>query len=194
MNRIIEDIYKKGNVEDAEGNIVSVFPASILYEEGKILYNIIQREKSRNTIETGMAYGVSTLFILQALRDNGIGNHIAIDPCEESTWKSIGLLNIKRSNLDDIFRFYNAPSHDTLPKLLSNRERFDFAFIDGAHMFDYALIDFFYIDKLLDTGGYIVFHDLWMPSIRKVLSFILRDRNYEMTSEFSESFSRTYKL
>jgi len=32
----------------------------------------------------------------------------------------------------------------------------DFAFIDGNHVFEYVLVDFFLIDKLLRPGGAII--------------------------------------
>jgi hypothetical protein len=57
---------------------------------------------------------------------------------------------------------------------------YDFAFVDGRHHFDYVLVDFFYIDKLLRVGGYAVFDDLWLPQVRKVVSFVLRNRDYAL--------------
>ena len=196
MNIILQNIYKTKFVEDSEGNLINPFPASILYEKGLILYDIIKKTKAKNTLEIGMAYGLSSLFILQAHRDNGIGIHTAIDPMESTSWKSIGLLNVRRAGLEDLFKFYGIPSYIALPKLLIEEQQFDFVFIDGNHTFDYTLVDFFYTDKLLNIGGYVMLDDLWMPSIRKVLAFILRNRNFEVILENRNSlktFSRKIK-
>lgn len=54
-------------------------------------------------------------------------------------------------------------------------ERFDFVFIDGRHLFDCVLVDFFYVDRLLEIGGYLALDDLWMPAVRKVKSKALPD-------------------
>jgi len=82
-------------------------------------------------------------------------------------------------------RFFEAPSHDILPELLFKKERFDFIFIDGDHKFTSAFLDFVYADKLLNIGGHMMFDDVWLPPIRKVINFILKnDRNYELSSEF----------
>ena len=186
MNSLIEYVYKTKRVQDAEGNLINPFPGSISYDQGVALYNIIRTTKVENTLEIGMAYGLSTLFICQAHHDNGVGRHTAIDPYECTMWKSIGLLNIRKTGLEHILRFYEGPSHQILPSLLQDDECFDFIFIDGVHLFDYTLIEFFYADKLLNPGGYIMFHDLWMPSIRKVLGFVLRNREYKLAPEFSE--------
>jgi len=42
-------------------------------------------------------------------------------------------------------------------------ERIDFAFIDGAHTFDHVLVDFFYIDRMLNVGGIVAFDDVGFP-------------------------------
>ena len=92
MNRIIDQIYKSGMVEDDQGNQYSHSPSSVPYETGLVLYNLIREYKPKRSIEIGFAYGLSTLFICQALADNGQGMHIAIDPWEKQAYKSIGLL------------------------------------------------------------------------------------------------------
>ena len=168
MNALLEHIYRTGYVEDAEGNLIDPSLASVSYERGMLLCELVQREKFENTLEIGMAYGLSTLFICQAHHDKGAGRHTAIDPNQDTVFKSVGLLNIKRAGLNNIFRFFQAPSYEILPQLCTAGEHFDFAFVDGMHLFDYVLVDFFYIDKLLTVGGYIVLDDLWMPAIQKV--------------------------
>jgi hypothetical protein len=46
------------------------------------------------------------------------------------------------------------------------------------HTFDYALVDFFYIDKMLNIGGVVIFDDLSYPSIRKLCRYVLRNLPY----------------
>ncbi|GET37222.1 class I SAM-dependent methyltransferase [Microseira wollei] len=180
MNQLLEHIYNTGYVEDGDGKLINPFPTATPRETGTILYEIVQQYNLERTMEIGMAYGLSTLFICQAHQDRGVGNHTAIDPKQSTIWKSIGLLNIKRSGLSERLRFFETFSDEVLPQIVKTGENFDFAFIDGSHLFDYALLDFFYIDKLLAVGGYVVFDDLWMPAVRKVISFVLRNRSYEL--------------
>jgi len=40
-----------------------------------------------------------------------------------------------------------------LPRLLANGCRADFAYIDGWHTFDHAMLDFWFIDKMMNIGG-----------------------------------------
>lgn len=180
MNPTLEKIYQTSHVEDSQGNSIDPFPTATSQETGTILYELIQKYECQKSLEIGCAYGLSTLFMCQAHQNRGSGNHTAIDPKQSSRWKSIGLLNVKRAELEDRFRFFESPSYEALPKLLADGEKFDFAFIDGSHFFDYTLVDFFYIDKLLSVDKFVVFDDLWMPAIRKVIHYVLRNRQYEL--------------
>ena len=180
MNQLLDTIYSSGKVEDADGQPVACFPTSVSYESGMVLYDLIRSRALQKTLEVGMAYGLSTLFICQALKDGSAGLHTALDPAQSSSWGSIGLLNVERAGLGHLLRFLEATSDAALPRLHAQGERFDFAFIDGMHLFDYTLVDFYYIDKMLEVNGYLVFDDIWMPGIRRVITFVLRNRAYKL--------------
>jgi hypothetical protein len=62
-----------------------------------------------------------------------------------------------------------------------------FALIDGWHTFDHALVDFFYVDRLLEDGGIVVFDDVQMPAIEKVVRYVLRYPNYHLYQAASRS-------
>ncbi len=180
MNELLKAIYATGRVEDRDGNFIDCFPTSVPFKTGALLYDLIRERRLSQTLEIGMAYGMSALFICQALEDNSLGRHTTIDPVQDTSWKSIGRLNVERAGLKDRLRFFPGASHEVLPRLLLEGESFDFAFVDGLHLFDYTLVEFFYIDKMLEVGGYIAFDDIGMPSVRKAVSFILRNRSYEI--------------
>lgn len=181
-NAIISDFYSTGYVKDHESKLINdLVQSAIPHDQGMALYNWIRMTGPKRTLEIGMAYGLSTLFICQAHFDNSKdGHHVAIDPKQSTTFRSIGLLNIQRANLDNQLDFFEAPSYKILPQLLNKEERFDLIYIDGMHTFDYTLVDFFYSDLLLNVGGYIIFDDIWMPSIRKVVMYVLRNRRYRL--------------
>jgi len=186
VNPVLDEIYKTRIVTDDEGNTRDAFPASIQYADGQALYDITSQTKATRTLEIGMAFGLSTLFVCQAHKDKGAGHHTAIDPWQKRWFNNIGLRNVRNAQLDGDFRFFEAPSFEALAELGSKGERFDFVFIDGNHRFDYTLVDFFLVDKILNVGGHVMLHDPWMPSIRKILSFILRNRadSFELVPEF----------
>ncbi len=55
----------------------------------------------------------------------------------------------------------------------------DFAYIDGWHTFDYTLLDFFFIDKMLKPTGIVGFNDCHYPAVERVLGFVKSHRRYE---------------
>lgn len=180
MNAIIEQIYSSGVVEDADHNQYPHDTSSVFYASGAILYHLIRDYKLTKTLEVGFAYGLSTLFICQALADNGKGSHIAIDPYQERKFRSIGLLNIERAGLSKVLHFYPQPSYQGLAELSTQNASFDFVFVDGSHLFDFIMVDFFFIDRMLTKNGFVIFDDLWLPSVRKVVSFVLHNRAYQL--------------
>jgi predicted O-methyltransferase YrrM len=179
LNEVIDRIFRSNRVEDAQGNAYAP-TSSVTFETGALLYDFVRKVRPERTLEIGMAYGISTLFICQALRDNDRGSHTAIDPLEEAEFRSVGLLNLDRAKLKHLVRLHEAPSHLVLPQFCMQNERFDFAFIDGRHVFDFVVVDFFYIDRLLPVNGHVAFDDLWMPAIRKAVSFVLRNKPYRL--------------
>jgi predicted O-methyltransferase YrrM len=181
MNSLIKHIYETKSVEDDRGNKFDI-RSGIKYSEGIALYELIRKRSARETLEIGMAYGLSTLFMCQALSDNGGGRHTAVDPRQDE-WHSIGLANIRRAGLEDFFRFFPAPSDLVLSRLVTEGERFDLVFIDGKHLFDYVLVDFYYSDKLIRPGGCIVLHDYWIPAVRKALAFVLANRRFKVVRD-----------
>lgn len=180
MNEVITQLCRAGYLKDSQDRDLEHDASSVSFEAGALLYEFVRKVLPKKTIETGMAYGVSTMCICQAHRDNGMGSHTAIDPLQENVFQSSGLRNIERANLRDLLRFYPMAADEVLPQLCSQNEEFDFAFIDGCHLFDFTLVDFFFIDKLLATGGYVAFDDLWMPAVRKVVSFVLKNKPYKL--------------
>jgi predicted O-methyltransferase YrrM len=190
MNEVIEQIYRTKRCEDSEGREIDPFTAGVPYHDGTLLYRMIRETRARRTLEIGMAYGLSTLFMCQALRDNGGGVHVVMDPVQTTEWKSVGILNVEKAGFGDMVRFHEEPSHAVLPRLVSEGEKFDLVFIDGYHVFDAVMLDFYYADKLIRKGCYIAFHDLWLPSIRKAVAFILRNRRYKIVNQFSSEPER----
>ncbi|HET8925038.1 MAG TPA: class I SAM-dependent methyltransferase [Candidatus Acidoferrum sp.] len=127
-----------------------------------------------------MAFGVSSLAILSGLRDGGQnGKLISIDPHQCSGgWKGAGVAAVARAALNDRHELIEDYDYNVLPRLLSSGLKIDFAYIDGWHTFDYVLLDYWYIDKMLTVGGVVGFNDCSWPAIDKVIRFVLTHRKY----------------
>jgi len=147
----------------------------ISIEEGLCLYRLCCESKAKATLEIGCAYGFSTLYILAALARNSGERHVAIDPWEHGYF-GIGVRQVKEVGMEASFRLVEEPSALALPRLISEGLRFDLIFIDGNHTFDAVFVDFTLSALACAEGGLIIFDDMWMPSIRKVVSFVRSNR------------------
>lgn len=149
-------------------------------EEGDFLYSMVRQFRPAITIEVGMANGLSTVFIAEALRENGVGRHIAIDPFQHSDWHGAAIALIRKAGLESYVELMELFSHQALPELERKGIIADFAFIDGSHLFDYVMTDFLCVDRILKPGGLIAFDDSDWPAIRQALRYIVANRHYEV--------------
>ena len=143
------------------------------------LYEFVKKTKPKKVLEVGMANGISAVAMLQALTENGSGELISIDPYQNSDFGGRGLKLIKECGLAGIHRLIEEPDYLALPRLLETKQELDFAYIDGWHTFDYTLVDFWYIDKMLNVNGTVAFNDCGMRAVAKVIKFLQSHRNYE---------------
>jgi predicted O-methyltransferase YrrM len=145
------------------------------------LHEAVLAERPNTVVEVGMAYGASSLAILGALDELGSGQLISVDPNQRTQWEGRGLAVVAEAGFSERHQLIEEPSYLALPELLRRGQRLDLAYVDGWHTFDYALLDFFYLDRMLGPGGVVGFNDCGWPSVEKVLRYVLANRPYEET-------------
>jgi len=150
-------------------------------EEGMWLYKECRKSQPQRTVEIGLGYGFSTLFFLAAITQNDFGYHTAIDPYQRSAWHGIGLTTPSALAPPGRFRIVEETSVRAAVELERESSAYDLIFIDGGHLFEQALVDFFLYAKLCKIGGLVILDDMWMSSIKTVASFVRANR-----SDFSE--------
>ena len=179
MNPVLSEILSTGQVLKRDGTAIPL-NYNISAQEGAMIQQAIRQVRPRVTLEIGFTYGISTLFICEALREVGGERHIVIDPAPIEGWLEVGLHNVERAGYTSMIELHNESSHRVLPALEREGRRVGVAVIDGWHTFDYAFVDFFYVDRLLDTGGIVIFDDTrYYPAVRKVARYVAEHRRYE---------------
>jgi len=174
----LNEIFEKRRVLDANGEEHRLH-SNISIAHSNALYETVIKYQATQVIEIGMAYGISTLAILAAIEKNGGGRLISIDPYQSTDYKGIGLLNVQKAGLAQYHTLIEKPDYLALPELVEQKTQLDAAYIDGWHTFDYTLLDFFFVDKLLKADGFVAFNDASLPAVKKVLRFVKTHRKYE---------------
>lgn len=180
MEKLIEQlqqIYEAGFIKDDTGYKLDLGVA-IDFNEGQFIYNIITNNSFKYSLEIGCASGISSAFICTAIGQDK-SKHIIIDPYQSKEYHSVGISLLKKFGLNN-FELLEEKSEIALPRLLEQGIKIDFALIDGWHTFDHTLLDFFYIDKLLNINGIVVIDDVQLPAIKKVIRYISNYKNYEI--------------
>jgi predicted O-methyltransferase YrrM len=184
-NPVLDEIYARREVSDSRGNTHRLH-SEITRDEGEMMMNLIESRSYSRGLEVGCAYGLSSLFVCQALSRQSLPRHTIIDPFQNSEWHGIGLANLTRAGFD-FYELIEKPSEFALPALVQDKRTFQFALIDGMHTFDHALVDFFYVDRLLEPGGTVVFDDLQLPAIKRLTRYIAGYPNYRVCATAKRS-------
>jgi predicted O-methyltransferase YrrM len=198
LPQTLKKLYKTGFVVDKKNVEREAISSTISEAEAVILMRIVTDIKAEVTLETGLAFGASAVAIAHAKKGfpSSRKMHYAIDPNQNDFYEGAALVAIEQEKLEDQFKLLEGPSHMMMPELIRDQEKLDFAFVDGWHTFDYTLLDFFLIDKILKPGGVIAFHDMQALSKQKVLRYILTHRQYTIEKNYAVrgNESRLYSL
>ncbi|MCP4508704.1 MAG: class I SAM-dependent methyltransferase [Fuerstiella sp.] len=125
-------------------------------------------------MEIGLAFGVSSLYLCEALLRTGAVRHTIVDPYQHRKWYGAGLPQLQEAGYESLIEFTEQHPHVLLPQMLDERkEHLDLCFLDGLKRFDLVLTNAFYLIKMLRPGGVIFFDDVngW-AGVVKVCPFI----------------------
>jgi predicted O-methyltransferase YrrM len=187
MNKLLKEIFEKKEFLSENNEIIKIH-SETSKEQCEFLQNVIRENNFKKSIEIGFAFGMSTLAITEEIVNNG-GSHLVIDKFQYDGWGGYGLELIKRAGYSDKIEFYEDYCCHVLPDLLKEGRKFDFAYIDSTKQIDWLMVNFFYLDKLLEINGIIVFDDVVFPSIRKLLRYIVQIPCYKVYAVYPENYN-----
>jgi predicted O-methyltransferase YrrM len=178
-NSVLQKILADQSVSDG----VHTYPlhSHLSETDGDFIRRILRDVRPTSSLEIGMAFGVSTLFICEVLDELRLATrHIVVDPFQTTDWHGIGLKHVRDAGFDRFVEFHEERSEYFLPKLTQQGHRIDFALIDGWHSFEHALVEFFYISRMLRVGGVVLFDDSDWPAINKLLRYLIQLPGFEV--------------
>jgi predicted O-methyltransferase YrrM len=178
----------------ADGGRRQLSPIAIGVREGLALREWVQRERALRTLETGLGFAISTLFICEGLLANGPdGRHLAVDPYQfeglpshQTTYTGVGLQILEEAGVRDLVEFHAEESQIVLPRLLDEGKRFDLAFLDGNHRFEGVFLDLIYSGRLLREGGIVFADDTQLPGVRRAVAFCVANLGWIVEEDGKE--------
>jgi len=181
IERLVGD---RSIVSKLDGSTHAIFPVAISSLEGEALRDWVIRERAVHTVEVGLGYAVSTLFIGEGLLSTGLASpsHVAIDPHQNDRFKNCGLQAVADAGLADLIDHYAEESQTVLPTLLREGASFDLAFVDGNHRFDAVFVDLYYLGRLLRPGAIVFIDDYQLPGVARAAAFFLTNLGWRLES------------
>jgi len=173
LRAVIDDVTQRGFETGADGAMHELFPVAIPQTEGEALRDVVSGAGAVRTIETGLGYGVSALFMCDGLLAAGgpEPRHVAIDPFQTERFAAIGIHLLQRAGVGTMVEHIEARSEIALPAMLDQVGTFDVAFVDGNHRYDGVFVDLFYLGRLLRPGARLFLDDYQLPGVRRAAAF-----------------------
>lgn len=141
--------------------------------KSEILYFLIRKLKPRVVVETGVAAGESSGYILQALKDNDIGKLYSIDlPFQWYVYGDNHTLHLDSlpagkhpgylipKYLKRNWELILGNTHEQLPKLLKKLDKIDIFFHDSEHTDKTMLFEYKTAWSYLKKGGFLISDDI----------------------------------
>jgi predicted O-methyltransferase YrrM len=174
ISAVVAELVASGTAVSArDGTVHQLFPVAVPPAEGHALRDWVIREAAVSTIEIGLGYAISTLFICEGLLETGGGTarHVAIDPFQSTRFANLGLQFLDEAGVADMVEFHEEDSRIALVRFLAEERTFDLAFVDANHRFDGVFVDLAYLARLVRPGGVVFLDDYQLPAIQRALSF-----------------------
>jgi predicted O-methyltransferase YrrM len=134
------------------------------------------------SIETGIGY--STMFFAMSSKHHTVC--FMVPSVEQELRKYAKKIDLPLDNVT----FVVGKSQYTLPSV---KERVDFALIDGDHMYPSPMIDFYYINQLMNVGGMFVIDDMQIPAVRSLYDFMIVSRYWKLISVMDDGRACTFQ-
>jgi predicted O-methyltransferase YrrM len=164
---------------------------NIPYSDGKVLYDLIIKNKYTRAVEIGTSTGLSAIWIAWALSKTG-GKLITIE-IHEGRYKK-ALANFKEAGLSDYIDARLADAHELVEKL---KGPFDFVFSDADK--DWYKNYFIALAPKLEVGGCFAAHNArntWSEGISEFIDYVKDLPNFKTTIDTTSSagISISYKI
>jgi predicted O-methyltransferase YrrM len=181
VNSVLERILETQQVSDGIRNLplshpdFPNLPVAVTEAEGALIQRVIADIKPTTSLEIGCAYGVSTLYICETLASllDAPRRHIVLDPFQSTQWRGIGVRNVRDAGFVELLDFKEQRSELALPELLRDGVTIQLALVDGWHTFDQVMVEFYYLNRMLEVGGVILFDDADRRSVNRVIRHAL---------------------
>lgn len=165
LSQLLSEIYEFGIDYDSKEKRHAEQMLNITPDTGQFLSILIQATKAERVLEVGTSNGYSTIWLADALRNNGRGKVTTVEvsgkkaTMARENFKKSGLGSYIDSRLQDIRMFLKIQVEETA----------DFIFLDAERPQYVAYWND--LDRALKTGGLLVVDNVFSPKPEELIDF-----------------------
>jgi predicted O-methyltransferase YrrM len=138
---------------------------------GRFYRWLVVQRRPEVVLEFGTAFGISGMYWLAGIEENGFGNLFTFEIQEE--WRQIAVANL--SSIGTRFTSIAGAFEDKVEETLQER-KIDLAFIDAIHTRAWVLPQFEQVMKRMRPGGLVAFDDIhFSEDMRETWKIIASD-------------------
>ena len=168
----IKDFGAGSRVDSSKQRKVSAIANSALKPKkfGQLLFRMVRYFEPAVILELGTSLGVTTSYLAAG---NSKANVITMEGASEVA--AVAKKNFGHAGLKNI-RIVEGNFDETLPSVLQNLDKIDFAFIDGNHRKLPTLEYFNQLKKKIHSGSVLIFDDIhWSKEMEEAWSQLIND-------------------
>jgi predicted O-methyltransferase YrrM len=137
---------------------------------GRLLYNLVRAARPATVVEFGMSFGISTLHLAAAVRDNGTGQVVSTELSAEKI--AAARKTFAETGLDDVITVLEGDALDTLAGV---EGPVDFVLLDGWKELCLPVLKL--LEPRLPAGTLVVADDVDLSSLQPYLDYVRDPRN-----------------
>ena len=145
---------------------------------GRLLYSLVRASRPTTVVEFGMSFGISTLHLAAAVRDNGVGRVVTT---EMSALKiATARKTFAETGLDDVITVLEGDALKTLPAELAADEGVGLVLLDGWKTLYLPVLHL--LEPRLLPGALVIGDDAEFDLVRPYLDYVRDPANgYQST-------------
>ncbi|MGJ5899066.1 O-methyltransferase [Streptomyces niveiscabiei] len=132
---------------------------------GELLYNLVRAVRPATVVEFGMSFGISTLYLAAAVRDNGTGRVITTELSKDKI--AATRRTFAEAGLDDLITVLEGDARDSLRDL---DDPADFVLLDGWKELCLPVLRL--LEPRLRPGTLVVADDVVLSGLRPYLDYV----------------------
>lgn len=140
-------------------------------DAGRLLYTLVRAVKPKTVVEFGMSFGISTLYLAAAVRDNGFGHVVTTEMSAAKV--EAARRTFEQTGLQDVVAVLEGDARQTLPRYLDAVEVGDgveFVLLDGWK--DLYVPVLRALEPRLAPGALVAADDTSFDSVKPYLDYV----------------------